>query len=560
MQAKYFGRHNRIKRARRTGFTLVEVLVVLAILVILFGLLFAPMMAGIDMATSGRVHARMQDVARTAAEQIRRELANAIIVYPPPTYVLDNGTAITDYSQIVFVPPKMQDGQPVTPAQPQTWTDPATGQTEYLAIRYFVRPPNLSGSNQYNEDNPFVLMRQEGLYRLNSTTHRYEFGAVDSADGLFYVDLAFSENAITPREGYDIPATATIRLSDGRMTIGYLPPESDTEPVIYLHDGVKFQPARVMGEPLTPSENNSVFKARHGNWMGKPNNGSETLGATALSPTESELQPRLMVYRWNALDEAFTGIALDSASTARDNITLRWNSRTGTVQIGDWRTVHISVDASSAPAAGEFWPVTIEGDSYGATGNLTGTQTAPLYPLYPSAPVAANDPRMPIAYRIDAKYSDTTGAEAKIVPHSTRITVMPSGGRRTQYTRVETPNQADIGTFEYSEYFTGNDQLSAEVRFNQFNPPGPDILGGTTFDMYVSYYYRRNFQNAAPYRDDVVYADYSTGEIINITLIPQHYTELETLPGVAGGQVVPPDMPIGGVAVRTQAVVHNARH
>jgi prepilin-type N-terminal cleavage/methylation domain-containing protein len=49
---------------RRAGFTLVEVLVVLAILVILFGLLFAPMMAGMDMATQGRIQARLQDTAR----------------------------------------------------------------------------------------------------------------------------------------------------------------------------------------------------------------------------------------------------------------------------------------------------------------------------------------------------------------------------------------------------------------------------------------------------------------------------------------------------------------
>jgi prepilin-type N-terminal cleavage/methylation domain-containing protein len=568
-------------RTTRSGFTLVEVLVVLAILVILFGLLFAPMMAGMDMATQGRIQARLQDTARAAAEQMRREIVNAMYVYPPPAYLV--GTAmVTDYSEIVFVPSDTDaSGEVVTPRRPRTWTNPSGGASEYEVVRYFVKPPDTSGGATYDENNPFVLMRQEGLYRWEATQGRYVFGSVDSSDGLFYAGRALSENSMTPREDYDIPATTTVCLDDGTMHVGYVAecPSDGSTNLVYLHDDVKFQPERIMGEALAAQEHNTVYQARHGQWMGTPNNGTVRLPTAALPTSASELQPRLIVSRWNGAN-GYTTVALDSAGTVRSNIDMRWNSATGAVQVGDWHTVVVHVDPTTAPAAGQFWPLQVRyggtgaapyaGDSYNGTGTLSGSQTAPLAPVYSNLPTQWGEPRMPIAYRIEPAYSDGQNVAAKVVPGSVRVAVVataqppapaPAEYRRALYTFVEERQPTELGPFEFSTLLPRGG-LEAVVQFSRYEPPSADQFGTalTAFDIYLSYYYRRNFDNTAPdYRDDVIYADYSTGEIINIMLIPQRYVELVPYREGVDNLVVPPDLPAGGVEVRTQAVLLNAR-
>ncbi|MHB8995803.1 MAG: PulJ/GspJ family protein [Armatimonadota bacterium] len=563
-QYKRTGRASLSAHAR--GFTLIEVLVVMAILVILFGLLFAPMMAGMDMASAGRGQARLQDTVRLAAEQMRRELAAAIYVYPPPTYITTSGP-VTDYSQLVFVPAATDsNGDPITPRQPRTHTN-----GEYLVTRYYVRPPAVSVDQSYNENNPFVLVRQLGLYRENVATGRYDFGSLDASNN-FVVGLAMSENAITPTENYDIPASSTICLDDGRMELGYVAecPVDGSTNLLYLHDTVKFRPERIVGEALVPSENNTVYKSRHGNWMGMPNNGTVPLGNIDLSATAPELQPRIVDYRWDGAG-GYRNIALDSfTSGIRSNIALRWNSTNGTVQIGNWRTVVIHVDCSSDPAAGQFWPLTIDGtDSYNGSGSMAGTATAPVTPIYPAAPTA-DDYAMPIAYELHPELSDATGAQAKIVPGSTRVMALTTGGgdaRRGQWTRIDgNPPESSLGNYEYAEVLQAN-QWSGTILFNRYTPPSPKpfidpllpATRPTAYDLYITYYYRRNFDPASN-RDDVIFADYSTGEIINITLIPQRYTELEPYKDGAPNLVLPPDLPAGGVPVRTQAVVSNARY
>lgn len=563
MQAKVY-RKKLSYMSKRRGFTLVEVLVVLSILVILFGLLFAPMMAGMDMATTGRAQARLQDTARMAAEQIRRELAEAMYVFPAPTYPTDT-SAVTDYSQIVFVPSAANDkGELVTPRQPQRWTNPVSGESEYLVTRYCVKPPDLTGGRLYDQTNPFVLVRQTGLYRYDATLKRYVFGSMVAPDyTVFAVDQPMTENRVTPNENYDIPASNTLCLDPScrKLQIGYVDkcPACGSTDLLYLHDDVRFRPERIVGEALVPSENNTIYQARHGNWLGDPNNGTVQLGATALSLTDSELQPRLVAYQYNSTTGAYTTIALDTYSGVRNNIALRWNSSTGSVQVGDWHTVHIHVDAGSQPAPGSFWALTVDGDSYDGSGNLSGAPTAAVVPIYPKAPTEWDEPRMPIAYRIEPGRSDGLDAAAKIVPGSTRITVV-SGSERGQYTLVQELDQSNLGSFEYSEYLP-SDQLWGEVRFSRLHPPSPDVFSAAnSFDMYISFYYRRNFDPAPPYNDDVIYADYSTSDVINITLIPQRFIDLEPYKSGLPNMVVPPDLPVGGMAVRTQAVVQNARH
>jgi hypothetical protein len=410
-------------------------------------------------------------------------------------------------------------------------------------------------------------MRQEGLYRWDAALGRYVFGSVDTTSGAFVAGRAISENSVTPREDYDIPATTTVCLADKTMHVGYLAKQTYTanQVYVYLHDDVKFRPERVVGEALAAKENNTVFEARHGNWMGRPNNGAVSVTA-ALPQSESELQPRILLYRWNGT--AHNNIALDTYNSVPAAQALRWNSATGTVQLGDWRTVRVQVlDPATAPGVGQYYALNIEGDSYNASGS--GTQTAPVRPIYPKPPTEWGEPAMPIAYEINPEHTDATGAAAKIVPESIRVTAVATTStdtRRAQYTAAEGVPVADLGLFEFNSYPLRSDppsqQLRGRVEFTKYEPPSPLQFGAglTGFDLYISYYYRRNFDNTSPdYRDDMVYADYSTGDIVNITLIPHRYLELQPYRDGLPNLVLPPDLPVGGVPVHTQAVLLNAR-
>jgi prepilin-type N-terminal cleavage/methylation domain-containing protein len=553
---------------RHRGFTLVEVLVVLAILVVLFGLLFAPMMAGMDMVTSGRAQARLQDSARLAAEQMQRELAQAMYVYPLPTLATTGGP-VTDYAQIVFVPPATDPatGAILTPLRPRV--DAASNET--LVTRYCVRPPRTGANQQYDENNPFVLVRQEGLYHFVSGTGQYEFGSYDNASA-WVRDLPIIENALTPQQDYDIPATTTICRTCGAMEVGYLDVckvDGSTD-LAYLHRDVQFVPERAIGEALKAESHNTIYRAHYGNWMGTANNGTALLGPAALPAAESQMQPRIVVYRWNdtvtAPDQpSYSTIALDSLDTVRSDIALRWNSASGQVQIGDTHTVHVSVDTTAPPAplTGTFWALDVDGDGYSNNGALAGSAAAAAEPVYPKPPTEWGEPRMPVSFRIEPGRSDgAVLVPAKLVPGSSRVVVVATAGtdvQRADLTRVENTNQSEIGRYEYCEY-VGPDERGAEIRLNRFSPPTPDDFTGlTAFDIYITYYYRRNFDPVSN-RDDVVYADYSTGEIINIALIPQRYRELEAYNPAEPNLVVPADLVVGGVPVYLKAVTRNGRH
>lgn len=566
-------RHTKAMRHRfrtyRRGFSLVEVLVVLAILVILFGLLFAPMMAGMNMVSAGRTQARLQDAARLAAEQMQRELAQAMYVYPLPALTTTSGT-ITDFSQITFVPPATDPatGAILTPTRPRT--DAGTG--EVLVTRFYVKPPNTSLSSAYDETNPFILMRQEGFVHL-LPSGQYEFGSYDSTSGAWMPDVPLTENALTPREGFDIPASTSVCRDCGAVEVGYVDACQNTScagtNIAYLHRDLQFVPERIVGEALAATDNNTIYRARYGSWMGLTNNGTTALGPTALPSGEGELQPRMVVYRWNTAVTApdqpsYSTIALDSFDTVRSNINLRWNSAKGEVQVGEAHTVHITVNVNSAPAAqaGTFWQLNVEGDAYNASGSGPATVTAPVVPIYPKAPTEWGEPRMPIAFRIEPGRSDgATLVAAKLVPASTRVVIVATSGtdaRRADLTRVDNTNQSEIGRYEYCEYLD-TDARGGEVRLNRFTPPSPDDFTGlTAFDVFITYYYRRNFDPASN-RDDVVYADYSTGEIINLTLIPQPFVDLENYQPSEPNLVVPSDLKASGVPVHLKAVIRNAR-
>lgn len=79
---------------RRAGFTMVEMLVSIAILAILFGLLLRPLLMALEILSIGRGEDRIQRLSRTVIDQLTDDLQGALVVYPNlGTYDLTTGNA-----------------------------------------------------------------------------------------------------------------------------------------------------------------------------------------------------------------------------------------------------------------------------------------------------------------------------------------------------------------------------------------------------------------------------------------------------------------------------------
>lgn len=577
-------------RDNRRGFTLVEVLVVLSILVLLFALLFAPMMVGLDMVTDGRIRTNMQDALRMTMEQMRRDVSDAAYVYPVPTIRLagDNGTlgdaddeAVTDYSQIVFVKAQRDgNGKLLTPVRPAmiSWDDGGVTRYDMAAIRYLVKL--LDTSLEWSVANPFALYRQEGIYVWDDAEQGYVFGSRDST-GTFEPGVPDKENIMTPKTGADIPPTSTVCMACGASSVGYLDecPEDcggTVADLVYLHSGVKFAPERIEGDTLSASEHNTLYTAKRGNWMGFGNNGTIFLPDTALSNLDSQMQPRIVLQRYDETANSYSQVALDSYSTTRSGVNVRWNAAAGTVRIGDYETVRVSVaaaDLASPPSRGgnSFFPITVTDrdnpantDSYNATGVCAGGRLTSIVPIYGALPGAWQDPLMPIAFAVYPDDADGTASSvaAKVVPASVyvRITAVQTDGtvRRAEYSLTEATDQEQIGEFQFAQYQAPDDR-QCEVRFNRWSPPSPEAFSSLSeYYIDIIYYYRRNFDPVTN-RDDMVVVDYSTAELLNVNLKLNQFTDPEPYKSGETALVVPSDVKINGVTMHSQIEVRNIR-
>ncbi len=509
-----------------SGFTLVEVLVVLAILVLLFALLFAPMMTAFDQATVGQEDVRKQDAARRAIEQIKRELASAVYVYPAEA-VPAGARVILNTSQLVFVPPaRTSTGSPALPLRPQTVWDPVAGQTVPLAVAYTA---HLADRGQgYGLSNPFVLWREQGIYRPADATHNTR-----------WIDTSISQgtsNALSPRDGMDIPVAVTVCLDCGEATSGYIGPHQPefqidstcpscgSSNLMYVFRGLQFRPERIACEELQVSDDGTVYRARHGAWDGVQNPDWISGG-----PLTSVFDPRIVVYRYSAATGAHTNVVYDTHSAGfipdgtgglddPDTLYLTWNNGAGGVRVG---RVQRSWFYSPAERSLDIL----------ATTN-------------------------PYSFRVEP--SELANAPAKIVPGDVRVALVGLGADGTAGTPDDGPV---LGTFSRADTWQadelGSDSLArnefwfgidldptqdfrtigapgagpdgvadgqgAELRFSRFIDWG--ALGlGTTAELVVEYTFRCNF-DASTGMDDVVKADYSTRSIMNIALIVADFLE-----------------------------------
>ena|SRR5947207_4923299 len=95
-----------VSRVRTLAFTLIEMLVVMAITTILLGLIFGPMVQSFNLTNRARVQVLAQDTARAAMETIQRDISNGVFVFDntnqPINLWVRKYDGSTDVIQITF--------------------------------------------------------------------------------------------------------------------------------------------------------------------------------------------------------------------------------------------------------------------------------------------------------------------------------------------------------------------------------------------------------------------------------------------------------------------------
>ena len=311
----------------KRGFTLVEILVVVALTVIIMGLVFIPLVHSFNMTRQAEVMIKAQDNARLALSKVSQDLSDAMYVYDntrdPINFPVQNQSGANVnipvyYAKVDMILPRMRayctslvhpalesrestrhyvdgsgyedirfdeaaprcrggDGsileiRPVQPLTPDT-----------KIVRYFIglRDPSQPYKNSYlykltesGQDNLFIL-------------YRAEFSPFD--DRLFDQDNTVNENLADPdffynptyRDAWRNISRPVVTLEDtdlvtfARDDHGNVIYDSSNNPV--LTPTVRFAPTPIYNDPLVPVTDPSTdpehgdlpttFKASYGHWV-----------------------------------------------------------------------------------------------------------------------------------------------------------------------------------------------------------------------------------------------------------------------------------------------------
>jgi type II secretory pathway pseudopilin PulG len=162
---------------RRVGFTLVEMMVALVIMMLLFGIIFVPLSQAFNFFQLGQTRTNMQQAARQTLEQLSSDIRTAVRVFPnditpgitnqPPynnnggpyinaTTCGDPDDRVSNLSRLDFIPAQVdRDGTVITP------TKPARYLVTYYARRLTIDPADAEKSRYDAVTNPVVLFRAQ---------------------------------------------------------------------------------------------------------------------------------------------------------------------------------------------------------------------------------------------------------------------------------------------------------------------------------------------------------------------------------------------------------------
>lgn len=311
------------KMNSKKGFTLLEMMIVVALTVIILGLVFGPLMQTFGLTRRAQIMIRAQDNARLALNQISRDLGDAMYVYdntrdPINFPVVDsNGsptTAQVYYAKVDLVLPRMHgyctapdnkhdpnnvgnprefdrgdesapvckyDGtrlelRPVQPLAPDT-----------VIVRYFIALQD--PSKPYC--NPYANKKSDSGDKNMYVLYRAEFSPLDDASGknaLFPKGRSANENLADPNFFYntDTNSFGEPYWQAWKKISRIIVNPTDTDLVTVDTSGavpivtptVKFAPTSVYNDPLTPviDRNDDVehgdippvtYKATYGQWV-----------------------------------------------------------------------------------------------------------------------------------------------------------------------------------------------------------------------------------------------------------------------------------------------------
>lgn len=296
----------------KRGFTLLEILTVLALTIIIMGLVFYPVAKSFSMTRQAEVMVRAQDDARQALSLLSRDLANAMYVYdntrdainfPVVNRVGDPVVVPVMYAKVDMVLPRMRgycphdpshtpggvprgdEAAPVCPVCARVLelkpVEPLAPDTKI--VRYFVglQDPTQPYANGFvnklttvSTDNTYVLYRAEFDVWSNRLFPEAMSVSERLSDPNFFYRSELNANGETYAQAWKSISRPIVSIANTDLI--KLDFDADGSPLVT--PTVRFTPTAIYNDPMVPttdSDDNpeyadtppTVYKASYGHWV-----------------------------------------------------------------------------------------------------------------------------------------------------------------------------------------------------------------------------------------------------------------------------------------------------